>query len=71
MPTIKKGKSATLTLNPQGQDLAAVNKMMAAILKRAGCAQCGRLAVLKVDFAGDPGPDFAGIGGISFRTEGF
>ena len=71
MPTIPKIKSAALTLNPKDQDLAVVNKMMAMMLKRAGCPACGRLALLKLDFTGDPGPDLTGVGGISLHTEGF
>jgi hypothetical protein len=64
-------KSATVTINPKGQTLDSVNRLVAQVLGRAGCDHCGRIAVLKVDFLGDP-PDVMGRDGvISFQTAGF
>ena len=71
MASASINKSATAALNPHGQSLDTVHKLVANILGRAGCAQCGRIALLKVDFVGDPGPDLAGLGAISLHTEGF
>ncbi len=65
------GKSATATLNPHNQNLEAVHHLIAGILGRAGCEKCGRLALLRVDFLGDPGPDLGKHGVISLHTEGF
>ena len=69
MPTINK--SATLALNPHSQNLDIVHKLVANILGRAGCGPCGRIALLKIDFATDPGPELGGMGAISVHTEGF
>ena len=71
MTTSTKFKSTTVTLNAHGQDLNTVNKLVASILNRAGCGMCGRLAVLRVDFLGDPNPEFAGLGAISVHNEAF
>jgi len=65
------GKSATVTLNPQHQNIEVVHHLVANILGRAGCDKCGRLALLRVDFLGDPGPDLTKQGVISVHTEGF
>ena len=69
MPNINR--SATVAVNTHNQKLDTVQKLVATLLGRAGCGQCGRLAILKIDFAGDPGPDLAGLGAISIHTEGF
>jgi hypothetical protein len=68
MPT---GKSAIATLSPHNQNLDAVHRLIANILGRAGCDKCGRLALLRVDFLGDPGPDLTKQGVISLQVEGF
>ena len=65
------GKSATATLNPHNQTLDTVHRLIGSILGRAGCDKCGRLALLRVDFLVDPGPDLAKQGVISLREEGF
>lgn len=65
------GKSATVTLNPHNQNLEAIHHLVGSILGRAGCDKCGRLALLRVDFLGDPGPDLAKQGAVSLHTEGF
>jgi hypothetical protein len=64
-------KSATLTLNPANQNLDGINRLMAQVLGKAGCDHCGRIAVLKVDFLGDPPTDMGKGGVISFQTVGF
>ena len=71
MPTASHAKSATLTLNPQHQTLESVHRLVAQVLGRAGCATCGRIALLKVDFHVDPPPEFAKEGVTSFETTGF
>jgi hypothetical protein len=65
------GKSATATLSPHNQNLDAVHRLIGNILGRAGCEKCGRLALLRVDFLGDPGPDLTKQGVISLQVEGF
>jgi hypothetical protein len=63
------GKSATLTINPQNQNLESV--LLAHVLGLAGCPRCGRIALLKVDFLGDPPPDLSKEGVISAGLTGF
>jgi hypothetical protein len=65
------GKSATLTINPHNQNLETVHRLVAQVLGMAGCDHCGRLAVLKVDFLGDPPPELGKEGVISIQTQGF
>ena len=64
-------KSATLTLNPANQSLDGIHRLMAQVLGKAGCDHCGRIAVLKVDFLGDPPIEMGKGGVISFQTVGF
>ena len=65
------GKSATATLTGHNQNIEVVHQVVANILKRAGCDKCGRLALLRVDFLGDPGPELVKQGVVSLHTEGF
>jgi hypothetical protein len=58
-------KSAKVVFNPKEQKLEAIQRVMGTILGRAGCSMCGRVAVLDVQFAGDPEPD---LGVISVTT---
>ncbi|MBZ5632060.1 MAG: hypothetical protein LAO55_02935 [Acidobacteriia bacterium] len=71
MPSAIVGKSATATLSGQNQNIETVHHIVASILGRAGCDKCGRLALLRVEFLGDPGPDLQKQGVISLHTEGF
>jgi hypothetical protein len=66
----KGGRSVTATLNPEHQNLESLQKLLAQIAGRGGCDRCGRIAFLHVDFLGDPPPEIAHQGVISF-TEGF
>lgn len=65
-----QGKIATVTLNPQHQNAETIQAMLKQILHIAGCGACGRMAYLRVDFIGDPPPEMAKAGAISFHTEG-
>jgi len=60
-------KSAKVVFNPKEQKLEAIQRVMGTILGRAGCSMCGRVAVLDVQFAGDPEPD---LGVISVTIAG-
>jgi hypothetical protein len=55
---VHEAKFTSVILNPKGQNLESVHRVVAAILGRAGCSTCGRAAVLRVDFLGDPLPEF-------------
>lgn len=61
--------STTVNINPHNQKLENVHRIVSSILGRAGCDHCGRVAVLRIDFVSDPGPDLAREGAISVRTE--
>ena len=64
-------KTATVTFNPHGQTIDNVQTVVKQILGRAGCPQCGRLALLKVDF-GDPITDELGkLGVVGIDKQGF
>jgi hypothetical protein len=71
MATTTGAKSATITFNPQNQNLDTVHKIVASIIGKTGCTTCGRLLNLQIQFQGDPGPDLAKQGVISVQTEGF
>ena len=70
MPELKTAKFATVSLNPQRQTIENVHKLVGQILGRAGCENCGRIAFMKIDFLGDPPPEF-GKDVISFNPVGF
>jgi hypothetical protein len=62
-----KGRFFTATLNPHNQNIETLQKLLAQIAGRGGCDRCGRIAVLQVDFLGDPPADLAREGVISFN----
>jgi hypothetical protein len=64
-------KSATATFSFKGQNLDGVQKTVAQILNMAGCTHCGRLALLRADFLGDPPPELAAGGVVQFEKQGF
>jgi hypothetical protein len=61
----------TLTINPHNQNRESVDRLVTQILNRGGCPHCGLIAVLRVDFLGDPPPDLAKDGVISAEQIGF
>ena len=64
-------KLAKLTLNPEQQNLDHVQRIVASIIGRAGCLQCGRLLRLELEFLGDPAVDITKLHGvISLETAG-
>jgi len=65
------GKSVSLMLNPHHQNLESVHRLVAQVLAKAGCTACGRIALLNIDFVGDPGPDLSKEGVTSMVTSGF
>ena len=66
----RSGKSATVSLNPHSQNLDSVHRIVAQILNMAGCGQCGRLALMHLDFLVDPPPELGKEGVISIQTQG-
>jgi hypothetical protein len=64
-------KIAKLTLNPKGQNLEVVHKIVAGIIGRSGCLTCGRLINIDFQFQGDPEPGFETQGVIAVQTQGF
>ena len=71
MVTATHAKSASLTINPQKQDLDSVHRLVGQVLGLAGCPRCGRIAFLKFDFLGDPPPELGKEGVISAHMQGF
>jgi hypothetical protein len=63
--------SATITFNPQNQNLDTIHKVVASIVGRTGCRTCGRLLNLLIQFQGDPGPELSKEGVASVVTQGF
>ena len=64
-------QSATATINPHNQKLENVQNIVRQILGRAGCEGCGRVALLRIDLQGDPGPELGKQGVVSLEIEGF
>jgi hypothetical protein len=69
--TLPAAKSATVTINPKNQTLENVHRLMGQVLGRAGCDHCGRIAILKIDFLGDPPAELGKEGAVSVQTTGF
>lgn len=63
-------KSATALLSERNQTVDSINLLVKSILGRAGCDKCGRIAMMRIDFISDPGPDFAKHGVTSLDLEG-
>jgi hypothetical protein len=62
---------AKLTLNPAQQNLDHVQRIVASIIGRAGCLECGRLLRMELEFLGDPAVDISKLHGvISAETTG-
>jgi len=59
------------TINPHNQNLESVHLIVAHILGLADCSGCGRISKLSLEFVGDPPPDLAKDGVISFEQQGF
>jgi len=67
----KASKSATVLINPQKQNAESVHRIVDRLLGMAGCLKCGRLALLRTDFLGDPPPELVREDVISFDRQGF
>jgi hypothetical protein len=59
------------TINPHNQNLESVHRIVARALGVAGCSGCGRISKFNLEFVGDPPPDLAKDGVISFEQQGF
>ncbi len=75
MPEITKvsagaEKYASVTLHPHNQNIDSVRHIVESMLKMAGCASCGRLAKLRIDFITDPPADWVKNGAISMTHQG-
>ena len=57
--------TATAVLDGHNQKVESIHRVLGAILGRGGCAMCGRIAVLHVEFASNPDPE---TGVISLST---
>lgn len=70
MAVAAHAKSTTVTINPHNQNLETLQNILRHILGVAGCAACGRIALWRVDFLGDPPPELAKAGVISVNEVG-
>jgi hypothetical protein len=66
---LSKRATLLLTPHPKQQTKDDVHAVVDEILKRSGCMTCGLIAVLHVEFGGDPGPDFSRLGVTSGSFE--
>ncbi len=60
------GKHAVATFNPHDQTIEQVQAAVASIVGRGGCTRCGLIAVLSVEFQGDPPSDLNKQGVVSY-----
>lgn len=60
------GKRAVASFNPHDQTIEHVQAAVASIVGRGGCTRCGLIAVLSVEFQGDPPPDLNKQGVVSY-----
>jgi len=70
-PNLGEGGIVTANLNPRGQTLEVMEKIVAGILGHVGCPACGRVAILRFEFMGDPPVKLANEFVISLQTQGF
>lgn len=59
-------KHAVATFNPHDQTIEHVQAAVAAIINRGGCTRCGLIAVLSVEFQGDPPAELNKQGVVSY-----
>ena len=57
--------TATAVFDGHNQKVEAIHRVLGTILGRGGCAMCGRIAVLQVQFASNPDPE---TGVVSLST---
>ncbi len=60
------GKRAVATFNPHDQTIEHVQAAIASIVGRGGCTRCGLIAVLSVEFQGDPPTELNKQGVVSY-----
>jgi hypothetical protein len=70
MADVRRARSATLTFDPKDQNMDAIKQVVEKLGGLVDCERCGRIAFLRVDFLGDPAPEFKKAGVISFTREG-
>ena len=54
MAMAKKPSSLNASFDPKTANADSIHKVVDLMLKMAGCPACGRLSVLKVEFATNP-----------------
>ncbi len=59
MAVAAHAKSTTVTINPQNQNMEALENILRHILRAGGCAACGRIAIWRFDFLVDPPAELA------------
>lgn len=64
-------KAAHVTFNPNDQTADHIQEVVKYLLGKAGCLACGRVALLNIEFLGDPERELAQAGVISVSEVGF
>ena len=67
MPTEKlsHAKFVHATFTPEKQTVADLQAALKRVLGMAGCLECGRIAILRVDVLGDPIREIPSLTGIA------
>ncbi len=63
-------KYAVASFNPHDQTLEHVQAAIATIAGRGGCPRCGLIAILSVEFQGDPPALLGKQGVVSYEEQG-
>jgi len=63
-------KFASASMSSKGQTLDQVNQLVSDILRRGGCPNCGRIALLNIDFVSDPPGELGKLNVSSFSGGG-
>ncbi len=61
-------KFASLSLDTKNQTTESLHALINHLVGLGGCRACGRIAVLNVQYAVDPGPELPGV--ISITHQG-
>jgi hypothetical protein len=64
-------KAAQVTFNPEDQTADHIHEVVKYLLGKAGCLACGQVAILNIEFRGDPDRELAKAGVISVSELGF
>ena len=70
MADLRKAQSVSLTFDPKDQNMDRIKTVIEKLGGLVDCEKCGRIAFLRVEFLGDPPPEFKRAGVISYLPHG-